>query len=69
MTVNISDSGVLFQTEHRVQPGTSVDINFTLPVTSPGDQGARIICPGIISRIADGTFVAAKFVGPRLHRS
>jgi hypothetical protein len=69
MTINISDSGVLFEGDAVVSPGTPVEINFALPVKLWGKTGARIICAGVIARSTEYPMLAARFFGPRLHRA
>jgi PilZ domain len=66
ITVNISDSGVLFEGEADVGPGTRVEFHISLP----GDSGTTgcIICSGLIVRETEQPLLAARFIGPRLHR-
>ena len=55
---NISSSGVLFRSSHLLEPQTTVDLQFVLPVTIPGG-GGQVVCHGIVVRavVATGTMV------------
>jgi hypothetical protein len=50
---NISRSGVLFRAEHRLEPKTSLEMSFVLPVEIGGEGGAEVICGGYIVRMVE----------------
>ena len=47
---NISRSGLLFRAEDFLQPKTSVEIRFMLPVEVSKEPAAEVICRGTIVR-------------------
>jgi len=67
-TVNISKSGVLFEAEEPVDPGTHIKMRFSLPVHTRIELGATVTCRGVIVRSAGYAVVAAKIYSPRLVR-
>jgi hypothetical protein len=48
--VNISESGVLFETDHRVWPNTAVEMRFNLGLGRPSAWAAQVVCQGLIAR-------------------
>jgi hypothetical protein len=48
--VNISESGVLFETDHAAWPKTAVEMKFSLGLGSPGASAAQVVCQGLIAR-------------------
>jgi hypothetical protein len=53
-TKNISYSGVLFRAEFPLQPKTTVELRFELPVPILGEAGGEIVCKGVVVRIEEG---------------
>jgi len=52
-TLNISTSGVYFQSDHFIEPMTKLDMLFQLPVADAGGGGERtagVRCEGIVVR-------------------
>ena len=49
-TLNISASGVLFQSETMLQPRTAIAVALLLPVVIPGEARAEIVCQGRVTR-------------------
>ena len=47
---NISRSGVLFRTQHLLEPKTPVEMKFMLPVEISNEAAAQVICSGSIVR-------------------
>ena len=54
-TENISRSGLLFRAEDFLQPKTSVEIRFMLPVEVSKEPAAEVICRGTIVRTMSPT--------------
>jgi hypothetical protein len=52
-TENISYSGVLFRAEIPLQPKTSVELRFELPVAILGEAGGEIVCKGVVVRMEE----------------
>jgi hypothetical protein len=48
--VNISESGVLFETDHAAWPNTAVEMRFSLCTGISIDLPARVMCCGLIAR-------------------
>ncbi|HEY6272590.1 MAG TPA: PilZ domain-containing protein [Terriglobales bacterium] len=48
--VNISESGVLFETEHSAWPNTEVEMGFSLCTGISGEAAAKVVCHGSIAR-------------------
>jgi hypothetical protein len=48
--VNISESGVLFETAHAGWPKTAVEMRFSLGLGSEGASAAQAVCQGLIAR-------------------
>jgi len=48
--VNISESGVLFETDQSAWPNTAVEMRFSLGLESAGGWAARVVCQGLIAR-------------------
>jgi len=67
-TVNISKSGVLFEAEESPDPGTHIEMRFSLPVQTRNGPGATVTCRGVIVRSAGHAVLAAKFSSSRLVR-
>jgi len=59
-TVNISRSGVLFNTDKPLEPQTVLEIQMELPTGIAGELPANVICCGPVTRI-EPPFVAAAF--------
>jgi hypothetical protein len=49
-TENISYSGVLFRAEFPLQPKTTVELRFELPVAILGEAPGEIVCKGAVVR-------------------
>lgn len=49
--VNISKSGVLFETEHSTWPNTEVEMWFNLPPVGGSEPSAQVMCHGVIARV------------------
>lgn len=49
-TLNISASGVLFQSETVAQAQTAIEVALLLPVALPGEPPAEIVCQGRVMR-------------------
>jgi hypothetical protein len=47
---NISASGILFRGTHLLEPGTDVDMRFSLPANFNGNLGARVVSRGTVVR-------------------
>ena len=52
-TENISYSGVLFRAEIPLQPRTTIELRFELPVAILGEAGGEIVCKGVVVRIEE----------------
>ena len=50
MTENISISGVLIRTNRFLDPSTTIEMKFFLPVELSGENAAEVICRGVIVR-------------------
>ena len=53
-TLNISSSGVYFESDHFIEPMTKLDLRMELPIPSDGAGGARTVsvrCEGIVVRV------------------
>ena len=48
--VNISESGVLFETDHAAWPNSAVEIRFSLGTGNAGSWVAQVVCYGVIVR-------------------
>jgi len=48
--VNISESGVLFETDHSAWPNTEVEMRFSLCTGISGEKLAQVVCHGSIAR-------------------
>ncbi|HEY6273350.1 MAG TPA: PilZ domain-containing protein [Terriglobales bacterium] len=48
--VNISESGVLFETDHSAWPNTAVEMMFSLCTGISGELAAQVVCHGLIAR-------------------
>ncbi len=48
--VNISESGVLFETDRAAWPNSAVEMRFSLGPGSVGGWGAQVVCYGVIVR-------------------
>jgi len=48
--VNISESGVLFETDHPVWPNTAVEMRFNLGLGKANAWAAQVVCQGLIAR-------------------
>ncbi|HTS05648.1 MAG TPA: PilZ domain-containing protein [Candidatus Eisenbacteria bacterium] len=48
--VNISESGVLFETDHAAWPNSTVEIRFNLGAVNSGNWAAQVVCYGVIVR-------------------
>jgi PilZ domain len=48
--VNISESGVLFETDHAAWPKTAVEMRFSLGLGLSGRLAAQVVCYGLIVR-------------------
>ena len=52
---NISRSGVLFRTEHVLEPRTAVRMSFNLPVSIGDDGPSEVFCRGSVVRTVPAT--------------
>jgi len=52
-TENISYSGVLLRTDASLQPKTTVELRFELPVSVLGEARGEIVCKGAVVRIEE----------------
>lgn len=68
MTVNISDSGALFEGNVAVGMGTAVELSIALQVEPFGEAGARITGHGVIVRTIEPHLLAVRFLDARLRR-
>lgn len=74
MTENISISGVLIHTSHALEPNTSIEMRFLLPVELEGEFAAEVFCRGLVvrsfSRSAQAgiTTIAARILHSRFLR-
>jgi hypothetical protein len=63
--VNISESGVLFQTEQGVPASRDIEMSFSLPTGITGESAAQVACRGVITRTVspprEPAVVAARF--------
>jgi hypothetical protein len=50
VTENISISGVLIRTSHALEPNTSIEMKFLLPVELEGEFAAEVFCRGLVVR-------------------
>jgi hypothetical protein len=50
MMVNISESGVLFETDHSAWPKTALEMRFSLGLGLSGRLAAQVVCYGLIVR-------------------
>jgi PilZ domain len=50
MMVNISESGVLFETDHSAWPKTAVEMRFSLGLGLSATLAAQVVCYGFIVR-------------------
>ncbi len=50
MTENISTSGVLIRTDHSLDPNTTIEMKFFLPVELYGECAAEVFCRGVVVR-------------------
>ena len=48
--VNISESGVLFETDQSVWPDTEIEMRFSLCTGGSGEKLAEVVCHGLIAR-------------------
>lgn len=67
-TLNISDSGVLFQAARLLEPGCQVYIDLALPVNADERAMPRIACNGIVIRSTSDNAMAVSMCGGRLRR-
>jgi len=49
-TINISRSGVLFKTDHALEPKTVLEMRIAFPPEMTGDVGTNVVCWGPIVR-------------------
>jgi PilZ domain len=49
--INISESGVLFETDHSAWPNTALEIRFNLCLGVSGEVAAHVVCQGLIARV------------------
>ena len=52
-TENISYSGVLFRAEYPLQPKTTVELRFELPIAILGEARGEVVCKGAVVRIEE----------------
>jgi len=57
-TENISYSGVLFRAEFPLQPKTTVELRFELPIAILGEAEGKIVCKGVVVRIEESPISA-----------
>jgi hypothetical protein len=74
VTENISISGVLIHTSHALEPNTSIEMRFLLPVELEGEFAAEVFCRGLVVRSsghpeqAGTTTIAARILHSRFLR-
>lgn len=74
-TENISHSGLLFQAPQPLNPDLIVQITFSLPANSEGENGATVLCEGrtvrtILPAASDESpSMAVKFLDYKLKRN
>jgi hypothetical protein len=74
MTENISISGVLIRTRQSLNPKTSIEMRFYLPIELDGECAAEVFCRGLVIRSSKCRFpagtvtIAAKIVHSRFLR-
>lgn len=49
-TINISISGVLIRSDRSLEPNTTIEMKFVLPVELSGESPAEVICRGVVVR-------------------
>ena len=52
---NISISGLLMRTTHSLQPQTSIEMRFVLPIELNGECAAEVMCRGSVVRSSGST--------------
>ena len=73
-TENISISGVLMRTSHALEPDTSIEMRFLLPVELEGEFAAEVFCRGLVVRssgspaAAGSSVIAARILHSRFLR-
>lgn len=74
VTENISISGVLMRTSHALEPDTSIEMRFLLPVELEGEFAAEVFCRGLVVRssnspaVAGAIMIAARILHSRFLR-
>lgn len=74
VTENISISGVLIRASHALEPNTSIEMRFLLPVELEGEFAAEVFCRGLVVRsssrpaFAGTTAIAARILHSRFLR-
>ena len=67
--VNISESGVLFETDHSAWLNTAVEMRFSLGLGKPAAWAAQVVCQGSIARaITEPGSVRVKALAARITR-
>ncbi|MGH9469059.1 MAG: PilZ domain-containing protein [Terriglobia bacterium] len=54
-TLNISESGVLFQAACRLRPQATIEMALTLPSAISGEAPGQILCQGLVVRSVSGS--------------
>ncbi|MGH9431024.1 MAG: PilZ domain-containing protein [Terriglobia bacterium] len=54
MMVNISESGVLFQADHRLGSNPKMETRFSLSTGTSGEAVVQVVCRGVIARTVTG---------------
>lgn len=50
ITDNISSSEVVFSGREIVEPGTPIELTFTLPLEMAGEAGVKVMCRGVTEK-------------------
>jgi hypothetical protein len=50
VTQSISSSDVLFSGEKFIEPGTPIELTFTLPLGMAGEAGVKVMCHGVTEK-------------------
>jgi len=57
-TENISYSGVLFRAESPLEPKTTIELRFELPIAILGEAPGEIVCKGAVVRVEESPLSA-----------
>ena len=65
---NISRTGILFRGEQLLNPGTQIELSFTLPLEMAAVAGVKVSCHGVVVRSSEYPMIAANISHSRLLR-